>query len=49
MKHLLLFLALLLPAVAAAYDFEADGIYYMIDGDEVIRYLNVELGLEELD
>ena len=22
---------------------------HMIDGDEVIRYLNVELGLEELD
>ena len=44
MKHLLLFLALLLPAVAAAYDFEADGIYYMIDGDEVAVTSRTSLG-----
>ena len=35
MKHLLLLLALMLPAAASAYDFEVDGIYYMIDGEEV--------------
>ena len=31
---LLLLLALLLPANAAAYDFEVDGIYYNINGNE---------------
>ena len=39
MKHLitsaLLLLALLLPATAAAYDFQVDGIYYNINGNEV--------------
>ena len=38
MKHLfrfsLLLLALLLPAAAAAHDFEVGGIYYNINGDE---------------
>ena len=38
MKHLItsafLLLALLLPANAVAYDFEVDGIYYNINGDE---------------
>ena len=33
-KTSLLLLALLLPATAAAYDFEVDGIYYDIDGNE---------------
>ncbi len=33
-KTTLLLLALLLPAVAAAYDFEVDGIYYNINGNE---------------
>ena len=32
----LLLLALLLPSTAAAYDFEVDGIYYKINGNEVI-------------
>ena len=31
----LLLLALLLPSTAAAYDFEVDGIYYKINGNEV--------------
>ena len=31
----LLLLALLLPATATAYDFEVDGIYYNINGNEV--------------
>ena len=39
MKHLfklsLLLLTLLLPATAAAHDFEVDGIYYNINGNEV--------------
>jgi len=39
MKHLyklsLLLLALLLPATATAHDFEVDGIYYNISGNEV--------------
>ena len=38
MKHLfklsLLLLALLLPATATAHDFEVDGIYYIINGNE---------------
>ena len=38
MKHLfnlsLLLLALLLPATALAYDFEVDGIYYNMNGNE---------------
>ena len=34
MKHLLLLLALLLPAIATAYDFEVDGINYSINGNE---------------
>ncbi len=40
MKHLykfsLLLLAFLLPATAIAYDFEVDGIYYNINGNEAI-------------
>ncbi len=35
-KLSLLLLALLLPATASAYDFEVDGIYYNINGNEVI-------------
>ena len=39
MKHLykfsLLLLALLLPAIALAHDFEVNGIYYNINGNEV--------------
>ena len=31
----LLLLALLLPATASAYDFEVDGIYYKVNGNEV--------------
>ena len=38
MKHFfqfsLLLLALLLPATATAHDFEVDGIYYNVNGDE---------------
>lgn len=34
-KTTLLLLALLLPGLAMAYDFEADGIYYNIDGNGV--------------
>lgn len=30
----LLLMALLLPATAAAYDFEVDGIYYNVNGNE---------------
>ena len=33
-KSALLMLALLLPATAAAHDFEVDGIYYIINGNE---------------
>ena len=44
MKHILLFLALLLPSVATAYDFEVDGIYYMIDGDQVAVTCRSSLG-----
>ena len=33
-KTILLLLALLLPAAAAAHDFEVDGIYYNINGNE---------------
>lgn len=43
----LLLLAFLLPATAAAYDFEVDGIYYDINGDEVAvtnRYSNPSPG-----
>ena len=35
-KSALLLLALLLPATATAYDFEVDGIYYDINGNEAI-------------
>ena len=34
-KALLLLLALFLPAIATAHDFEVDGIYYNINGNEV--------------
>ena len=34
-KTTLLLLALLLPAIATAYDFEVDGIYYNINGNNV--------------
>lgn len=43
----LLLLAFLRPATAAAYDFEVDGIYYDINGDEVAvtnRYSNPSPG-----
>lgn len=41
-KFLLLMLALMLPATAAAYDFEVDGIYYNINGNEVtVTYRNL--------
>ena len=35
LKLTLLLLALLLPATATAHDFEVDGIYYKINGNEV--------------
>ena len=35
MKHLFKFSLLLLPTTALAYDFEVDGIYYDINGNEV--------------
>ena len=39
-KALLLLLALFLPAIATAHDFEVDGIYYNINGSEVsVTYL----------
>lgn len=44
MKHLLLMMVLLMPVVAMAYDFEVDGIYYMIDGDEVAVTCRSSLG-----
>ena len=34
-KTTLLLLALLLPAIATAHDFEVDGIYYNINGNNV--------------
>ena len=34
-KTTLLLLALLLPASAAAQDFEVDGIYYTINGNQI--------------
>ena len=34
-KTTLMLLALLLPATATAQDFEVDGIYYNINGNEV--------------
>ena len=34
-SSMLLLLALLLPAYATAYDFEVDGIYYNINGNDV--------------
>ncbi len=34
--QIILLLALLLPVTAAAYDFEVDGIYYNINGNEAI-------------
>ena len=36
LKSLLLMLALLLPAAVVAHDFEMDGIFYNINGDEVV-------------
>lgn len=44
MKYLLLLLALMLSITASAYDFEVDGIYYMIDGDEVAVTSRTSLG-----
>ena len=44
MKYLLLLVALILSITASAYGFEVDGIYYMIDGDEVAVTSRTSLG-----